>query len=92
MSTVAFQLARICAVLALVCVAAALATPRDRLPLALRGLAKMVDAVPSPPRRQAPAGDPRYHASRRGGDGTVTPLKRAFAFLLVILAILLAII
>ena len=92
MNTVAFQLARICAVLALVCVAAALAPPKGRLPLALRGLAKLLNAVPSPPRRQALSGDPRYHASRRGGDGTVSPGKRLLAFLLVLLAILLALI
>ena len=92
MNTVVFQLARICAVLALVCVAAALATPKGRLPLALRGLAKMVNAVPSPSRRQALAGDPRYHASRRDGDGTVSAGKRVVAFFLVLLAILLALI
>ena len=86
------QIARLVAVLALLCVAAAIATPKGRLPLALRGLAKMVNAVPSPPRRQALTGDHRYHASRRGGDGTVTPLKRLLAFTLVILAILLALI
>ena len=88
----AFQLVRICAVIALVCVAAAIATPKGRLPLALRGLAKMVNAVPSPSRRQAQAGDPRCHASRRDGDGTVSVGKRAFAFLLVLIAILLALI
>ena len=92
MNTVAFQIVRICAVLALVCVAAALATPKGRLPLALRGLAKTLDAVPSPPRQQALSGDPRYHTSRRGDDGTVAPVKRALALFLVLLAILLALI
>ena len=86
------QIARLAAILALLCVAAAIATPKGRLPLALRGLAKLVNAVPSPSRRQAPAGDPRYHASRRDGDGTVSAGKRAFAFFLVLLAILLALI
>ena len=86
------QIARLVAVVALLCVAAAIATPKDRIPLALRGLAKLLNVVPSPSRRQALAGDPRYHASRRGGDGTVTPLKRLLAFTLVILAILLALI
>ena len=38
----ALQIARLVAVLALVCVAAAIATPKGRLPLALRGLAKML--------------------------------------------------
>ena len=87
----AFQIARLVAVVALLCAAAAIATPRGRLPLALRGLAKMVNAVPSPSRRQALAGDPRYHASRRDGDSTISVGKRAFAFTLVILAIILAI-
>ena len=36
------QIARLVAVLALLCVAAAIATPKGRLPLALRGLAKML--------------------------------------------------
>lgn len=35
------QIARLIAVLALLCVAAALATPQGRLPLALRGVAKL---------------------------------------------------
>ena len=35
------QIARLVAVLALLCVAAAIATPRGRLPLALRGVAKL---------------------------------------------------
>ena len=88
----ALQIARLVAVVALLCVAAAIATPKGRLPLALRGLAKMLNTVPSPPRRQAPSGDPRCHATRRDGDGTVDPGKRAIAFALVLLAILLALI
>ena len=88
----ALQIARLVAVLALIGVAAAIATPKGRLPLALRGLAKMVNAVPSSSRRQALAGDPCYHASRRDVDGTVSAGKRTFAFLLVLLAILLALI
>ena len=87
----ALQIARLVAVLALIGVAAAIATPKGRLPLALRGLAKMVNAVPSS-RRQALAGDSRHHASRRDGDGTVSGGKRGLAFLLVLLAILLALI
>ena len=35
------QIVRLIAVLALLCVAAALATPKGRLPLALRGVAKL---------------------------------------------------
>ena len=89
----ALQIVRLVAVLALVCTAAAIATPKGRLPLALRGLAKMLNTVPDAS-RVAGAGqsDAPSRASRRDGDGTVTPLKRAFAFLLVILAILLALI
>ena len=92
MTTAVLQIVRICLVIALVCVAAALATPKGRLPLALRGLAKMVNAVPSSSRRQALAGDSRHRASRRDGDGTVSGGKRGLAFLLVLLAILLALI
>ena len=88
----ALQIARLVAVLALIGVAAAIATPQGRLPLPLRGLATPVNAVPSSSRRQALAGDPRHHASRRDGDGTVSGGKRGLAFLLVLLAILLALI
>ena len=92
MNSAVFQIARICVVIALVCIAAAIATPKGRIPLALRGLAKMLNAVPSPSRRQALAGDPHYHASRRDGDGTVSAGKRTLAFTLVLLAVLLALI
>ncbi len=37
---VSLQIVRIIAVIALVCVAAAMVTPKGRLPLALRGVAK----------------------------------------------------
>ena len=37
----ALQIARLIAVVALLCVAAAIATPKGRLPLALRGVAKL---------------------------------------------------
>ena len=75
-----FQILRIVAVIALVCIAAALATPKGRLPLALRGLAKLLrqDAVPAAP---APP----------GADRPVPLVKRLLAFILVLLAILLAI-
>ena len=36
-----FQIARLVAVLAFLCIAAAIATPKGRLPLALRGVAKL---------------------------------------------------
>ena len=48
MNSAAFQIARICAVIALVCIAAALATPKGRLPLVLRGLAKMLQSCEVP--------------------------------------------
>ena len=40
MNASVFQVVRICLVLAFVCSAAAVATPKGRLPLALRGVAK----------------------------------------------------
>ena len=86
------EILRIAGVIALVCVAGALATPPGRIPLALRGLVKVLNAVPSPSRRPAVSGDPHSRASRRDGDGTVSPGKRLLAFVLVITAILLALI
>ena len=77
----AYQIFCIVAVIALVCVAAALATPKGRLPLALRGLARLLrqDAAPAAPAPQ--------------GVGQPVPLvKRLLAFVLVLLAILLAIV
>ena len=75
----ALQIARLVAVLALVCVAAAIATPKGRLPLALRGLAKVLGdgraGSTTPPRR--------FHRNRP---------TRLLAFVLVLLAILLALI
>lgn len=85
--SMALQIARLVAVLALLCVAAAIATPKGRLPLALRGLAKMVRSCEVPKSRGSEVKKPR---------NPVTPQpsvrKRAFAFFLVILAILLALI
>ena len=81
---VALQIVRLVAIVALLCVAAAIATPKNRLPLALRGLAKLLNSVPD--------------ASRVAGVGQpdvptrVPRLKRFLAFLLVLLAILLALI
>ena len=66
------QIARLVAVLALLCVAAAIATPKGRLPLALRGVAKL------------------FRIS--GEEQTVPAWKRLLAFVLVLLAILLALI
>lgn len=66
----AWQLARMLAVVALVCVAAALLTPRDRLPPALRGLRRLLRRA-SAPEERAPV---------------APPWKRALAFALVLLA------
>ena len=87
MNTVAFQLARICLVIALVCVAAALATPKGRIPLAFRGLAKMLQGCKVAEFQGSSTLQPC-------NPGTLKPSawKRGFAFLLVILAILLALI
>ena len=86
----AFQILRIVAVIALVCVAAALATPKGRLPLALRGLAKILDSgragSMTPPDDFASQGDLRSADARRFRRNRPT---RALAFLLVILAIIL---
>ena len=76
---VALQIARLVAVLALVCVAAAIATPKGRLPLALRGLAKMVRGCEGEKARNPQSSHP-------------SAAKRLLAFLLVLLAILLALI
>ena len=87
MNTVAFQLARICAVLALVCVAAALATPKGRLPLALRGLAKLMGRCEGEKVRRDKGPHPLTLSPSHPSAG-----KRTLAFLLVFLAILLALI
>ena len=87
MNTVVFQIARICAVLALVCVAAALATPKGRLPLALRGLAKLLR------NDDTRTFEPSEHSEHsEHSDIQVSLAKRLLAFLLVLLAILLALI
>ena len=72
MNSAVFQIARICVVIALVCIAAAIATPKGRLPLALRGVAKL------------------FRISDE--DQNVPTWKRLLAFVLVLLAILLALI
>ena len=81
MSTVAFQLARICLVIALVCIAAALATPKGRLPLALRGLAKMLGKD----------GIQAFEHSEHSNIQT-SLARRLLAFLLILLAVILALI
>jgi len=74
-----FELVRLIAVIALVVVAAALATPPGRLPLALRGLVKIM-------RRD-------NGVNGTGGTDATTPVwKRIVAFGLVLLAVALALI
>ena len=68
----ALQIARLVAVLALLCAAAAIATPKGRLPLALRGVAKLFQI--------------------QNDERAVPVWERAIAFVLVLLAIVLAII
>ena len=77
------QVVRLVAVVALLCVAAAIATPKGRLPLALRGLAKMVARDRG--QMQSTAVDGCRLQSVSGG-------KRTLAFLLVVLAVILALI
>ena len=79
----AFQIVRLVAVVALLCAAAAIATPKGRLPLALRGLAKMV---------ARDRGQTQSTAVEGCRLQSVSAGKRTFAFLLVLLAILLALI
>ena len=91
----AFQIVRLVAVVALLCAAAAIATPKGRLPLALRGLARDLGdgrAGSMTPHGSSdfalqsglrPADSRRFHRNRP---------TRALAFALVILAILLALI
>ena len=83
----ALQIARLVAVLALVCVAAAIATPKGRLPLALRGLAKMMGSCEVPRSRGSEVKQPHNPATPQP-----SAWKRGLAFLLVLLAILLALI
>jgi len=73
------ELLRVVAVIAVVVAAAALATPKGRLPLALRGIARIVK------RDLGTDGTPET-------NGTVPRWKRLVAFALVLLAILLAVI
>ena len=83
----AIQIARLVAILALLCVAAAIATPKDRIPLALRGLAKVLQGCKVVEFQGSSTLQPC-------NPGTLKPSawKRGLAFALVILAILLALI
>ena len=71
------QVAKVAAVIALLCVAAAIATPPGRLPLALRGLHRIM-------RRDAGA------AAGSDCAGRVSSVRRTVAFILVVLAAFLA--
>ena len=76
-----FQIVRIVLTLALLCVAAALATPKGRLPLVLRGVMKMLHrdgTVPSP--------------SPATGADKPSAWKRFLAFLLILIALALALV
>ena len=77
----AVQIVRLAAVIGLLAVAAAIATPRGRVPLALRGLAKML----AHDRGQSTVVECSRRQSVSGG-------RRALAFTLVLIAILLALI
>ena len=79
----ALQIARLVSILALLCIAAAIATPKGRLPLALRGLAKLLARDRGQARSTAVDG---YRVQ------SVSAGRRALAFTLVILAILIALI
>lgn len=84
MNGTVFQLVRIIVVLALVCTAAAMATPRGRLPLALRGLQRIL-------RRDAAEGSDS--GGREAGDAkeeNVSIARRLLAFLLLLAALALA--
>ena len=74
----AVQISRLVAVVLLLVAAALVATPRGRLPLALRGLKKVLNAAPS---REVAASSAQ----------PVPAWKRLLAFLLVIVAFLLAV-
>ena len=79
MNRTALELARIVAVIALVCAAAAVATPKGRVPLALRGVLRIL-------RKDRVLAD----AARDGGPQPVSLGKRLLGAALVLLALLLA--
>lgn len=72
----ALQIARVAAVIALLCFASALAAPPNRLPLALRGLKRILRRDMGMPGDDAPL--------------KASPLRRAVALLLVLAAVGLA--
>ena len=78
---------RIIAVVALLCFAAALATPPGRLPLALRGLQKMLRKDQS-----AAGGEASLPPQQKHAQPSLSPARRFAALLLVLLAAVLAMI
>lgn len=76
MSMAVFWIVKIVLVIALLGVAAAIATPKGRLPLALRGLEKLMGK----------------RAKTRAAGESVSTGKRFFALVLVIIAIIAAIV
>ena len=84
---------RIIAVVALLCFAAALATPPGRLPLALRGLQKMLrkDRAGEAPSHVGEASSPPQQKNVHPTTSpTASPARRFAALLLVLLAAVLA--
>lgn len=79
------QLTRVIIVILLVVSAAVLLTPKGRLPLAIRGLAKMLKKEQNPT-----LNTPGSTLNTRGA--VVPTWKKTFAFILVLLAALLAMI
>lgn len=78
MTGTALQIARLVAVIALVCVAGALATPPGRLPLALRGLQRLM---------RKDRGEASVDAAPRASVA-----RRLLAFVLVLTALALALV
>ena len=79
MSSAAFQIVRLVAVVALLVFAAVLATPPGRLPLALRGVYKIMKRDRSMPDRPPSSSPP-------------SALRRGLAFLLVLAAVALCVV
>ncbi|MBR5457627.1 MAG: hypothetical protein IKV56_02565 [Kiritimatiellae bacterium] len=75
----ALQIARVAAVIALLCFASALAAPPNRLPLALRGLRRILR------KDMGVVGDVEE-------EKKASPMRRAIAFLLVLVAVALTLI
>ena len=78
---------RIIAVVALLCFAAALATPPGRLPLAPRGLQQMLRKDQS-----AAGGEASSPPQQKNAQPSLSPARRIAALLLVLLAAVLAMI